>query len=168
MVNKTSLFKNKPGIPVKIRELLKPALTAPSDDNLLERCLHGKTQNNNECLNGVIWKRCPKDVYVGQQTLEMGVSSAVISFYEGMNSISKVMQHYGMSEGYFTNRYCNNKDSMDYTKKARIRKRTEQKGYCDKDTEREGDVDGAGLCAIAKTYILYIFSTPIYFILFCA
>ena len=84
---------------------------ALSDDKLLERCLHGKTQNNNECLNGVIWKRCSKDVYVGQQTLEMGVNSAVISFNEGMNSILKVMQHYGMSEGYFTNRYCNNKDA---------------------------------------------------------
>ena len=109
----------------------------------------------------MIWKRCPKDVYVGQQTLELGISSAVISFNEGMNSILKVMQHYGMSEGYFTNRYCNNKDakrikelnrkSMDYAKKARKRKRAERKGYCDKDKEIEGDVYGAGLCAIAKT-----------------
>ena len=31
-------------------------------------------------LNGVIWKRFPKDVFVGRSTLEMGVTSAVKSF----------------------------------------------------------------------------------------
>ena len=78
------------------------------------------------CLNGLIWKRCPKDVYVGQQTLELGVSSAVISFNEGMNSILKVMQHYGMSEVYFTNRYCNNKDA----KRIGLYKGSEKKKMC--------------------------------------
>ena len=46
-----------------------------------------------------IWKRCPKDVYVGQQILEIGVSSAILSFNEGMN------------EDYFSNIYCNYKDA---------------------------------------------------------
>ena len=64
-----------------------------SDDNLFKKCLHGQTQNNNESLNGVIWKRCPKDVFVGRSTLEMGVASAVISFNDGQSGILKVMEN---------------------------------------------------------------------------
>ena len=30
-------------------------------------------------LNGMVWKKCPKDVFVGRETLEMGVSSAIIA-----------------------------------------------------------------------------------------
>ena len=54
-----------------------PVFVSLSDDNLLQKCLHGKTQNNNESLNGLLWKRCPKDVFVGRVTLELGVASAV-------------------------------------------------------------------------------------------
>ena len=87
LIKGTSLYKHKPGIPEKIRKLLKPMFMALSDDKLLEKCMHRKTQNNNECLNMVIWKRCPKDVYVGQHTLEMGVCSAILSFNDGIISI---------------------------------------------------------------------------------
>ena len=61
-----------------------------SDDNLLQKCLHGKTQNNNESLNGLIWKRCPKEVFVGCVILELGVASAVIAFNDGLSGIIEV------------------------------------------------------------------------------
>ena len=43
----------------------------------MQKCLHEKIQNNNESRNGLIWKRCPKDVFLGRVTLELGVFSAV-------------------------------------------------------------------------------------------
>ena len=53
----------------------------------MQKCLHEKTQNNNESRNGLIWKRCPKDVFLGRVTLELGVFSAVreraLSMQEG-------------------------------------------------------------------------------------
>ena len=76
-----------------MRDAIKPVFMDLSDDNLLTKCLHGQTQNNNESLNGVIWKRCPKDVFVGRSTLEMGVASAVISFNDGQSGILKVMEN---------------------------------------------------------------------------
>ena len=33
-----------------------------SDDDLLKKCLHGKTHITNESINGVIWKKCPKGI----------------------------------------------------------------------------------------------------------
>ena len=35
-----------------------------SDDVLLAKCLHNYIQNQNEALNSVIWKKCPKDIFV--------------------------------------------------------------------------------------------------------
>ena len=43
-----------------------------SYDELLAKCLHGKTQNN-ESINNILWKVCPKDIYVGQTTLSTDV-----------------------------------------------------------------------------------------------
>ena len=62
-----------------------------SYNDLLEKGLHGKTKNNNECLNGMLWKKCPKATYVGSDELEMGASSAIICFNEGMSGILNVM-----------------------------------------------------------------------------
>ena len=64
-INNTGLYKNKLELPSVVRDATKPAFMDLSDDNLCKKCLHGQTQNNNELLNGVIWKRCPEDVFVG-------------------------------------------------------------------------------------------------------
>ena len=34
-----------------------------SNETLLEKCPHGYTQNDNEAINLVVWKKCPKDVF---------------------------------------------------------------------------------------------------------
>ena len=79
-LNNTNTYKEKPGIPAIIRETIRPVFISLRDEKLLSKCLHGKIQNNNESLNGLMWKRCPKDVFVGHATLELGVASAIISF----------------------------------------------------------------------------------------
>ena len=72
-LNNTDTYKEKPGIPAVIRETIRPVFISLSDDKLLNKCLQGKTQNNIASLNGLIWKLCPKDVFVGCTTLELGV-----------------------------------------------------------------------------------------------
>ena len=49
-----------------------------SDDSLLSKCLDGKTQNQNESLNGMIWERVPKGTFVGSEVLQLGVYDAVM------------------------------------------------------------------------------------------
>ena len=68
-------YVDKPGLPVAVRDAIMPIFKELSKPELLERCLHGKTQNCNEALNTFIWKRLPKDVFVGPYVLEMGVCS---------------------------------------------------------------------------------------------
>ena len=110
IINDTHTYKSKVGIHRKIFSLVKPVFMELSDDALLKKCLHGQTQNNNESLNGLIWKKCPKDVYVGRTTLEMGVDSAVINFNAGSSRIIDVMKEYGIQDGYYTNVFCCKKD----------------------------------------------------------
>ena len=74
--------KYKTGIHNKLFRLVKPVFIELSDDELLKKCLHGKTENTNESVSGVIWKdvrktyiwkdvrktymleRCPQDIYL--------------------------------------------------------------------------------------------------------
>ena len=52
------------------RKELKPLFTRLSSDELLKRCLKGVTQNQNEALNSILWKKCPKSVFFcGKQKL---------------------------------------------------------------------------------------------------
>ena len=106
-INNTGLYKNKLGLPSVVRDATKPAFMDLSDDNLFKKCLHGQTQNNNELLNGVIWKQCPEDVFVGWSALEMGVASAVRSFNYGQSGILKVMENLRVNPGENCIRYCN-------------------------------------------------------------
>ena len=54
--NGTKLYKHGPGLPLEVISKLKPEYIRLSEDSLLEKCLHGKTQNQNESLNGMIWQ----------------------------------------------------------------------------------------------------------------
>ena len=74
-----------------------PIFQELSSEVLLKKCLHGRTQNNNEAINGIIWKRLPKDLFVGWYTLQIGVSSAVLSFNSGAHGLVDVFEKLVMS-----------------------------------------------------------------------
>lgn len=148
-------FKESLGIPVAIKNKIKPIFQDLSDDTLLSKCLHGKTQNNNESINNVIWRRCPKEVFVGRSTIEIGVCSAVISFNDGAAGILTLFDLLGIIYGKFTEQYCFQKDTDRImlmnrkeavaNKKRRKHLRSVKKGFNDKVSEKEGTTYGAGL-----------------------
>ena len=130
-------------------EELKPIFRDLSSDDLLSRCLHGQTQNENECLNAFIWRKCPKEVYVSRKIIEIGSSSAVIEFNDGKCGAQKLFKALGMTTGRFTRQGCIKKDrvrisnsgnkSMENTKKRRKQLRAQRKGFTDKEKETEGE-----------------------------
>ena len=50
----------KINIPKWIHDEIRPIFLDLSKDELLAKCLHGETQNNDESLNNMIWAKCPK------------------------------------------------------------------------------------------------------------
>ena len=60
--NRTNSFKPVAGLHLDIIVEIKPIYAKSSEDDILSRCLDGKTQNQNEALNGIFWERLPKGV----------------------------------------------------------------------------------------------------------
>ena len=147
-------YKHKHGLAEAIVELLEPIYDELSDPSLLVKCLHGKTQNNNECLNKLIWDRCSKEVFVGNQTIEDAAYCAVAQFNDGNVSIMKHFEKLGITSGRFTSSgvavanvkriYWSDKKSSDGAKKRRKHLRSVKKGYQDKNEQKEGNVYESG------------------------
>ena len=76
-------FKHKKALPEAVLMAIKPIYRDLSSPDLLNKCLHGQTQNVNESFNNVVWTRIPKSTFVGKKTLEIGVWDSVITFNDG-------------------------------------------------------------------------------------
>ncbi|GFT06087.1 uncharacterized protein TNCV_1595111 [Trichonephila clavipes] len=51
-------FRHSNQLPVAVMDAIKPVFNDLLQPNLLQKCLGGKTQNNNESINSLIWKLC--------------------------------------------------------------------------------------------------------------
>ena len=146
--NGTSKYKKNINLPKWIHDLLLPIFKDLSDDELLEKCLHGKTQNCNEALNNIIWTKCPKNIFVERNVLEIGVNSATIEFNDGPKGIYKVLSHFNVRPGYLTRRKstekllkrvkATEKRQSEISKRRRKQLRSIKKGFIDKEKEKEG------------------------------
>ena len=50
---------------------IKPVYADLTKADILQKCLHGLTENPNESFNSTIWEKAPKTVYCGLDTLEI-------------------------------------------------------------------------------------------------
>ena len=100
-ITKKSTCKDKINIPLVIKDKIYPIVKDLSANKLLEKWLHGQTQNANEALNGMIWHDCPKTQFVCHQTLEMCVASAVLSYNDGAGGVLNVLKKLKVDPGSF-------------------------------------------------------------------
>ena len=146
--NQSKLYKHGPGLPLEVIAKLKPENVRLSNDILLEKCLHGKTQNQNESLNGMICQRVPKEVYVGKETLELGLYDAVAHFNIGAVTVIRILQALNIPPGKYTEEGCKLLDQLcvdgaEYKSKASTKKRRKvirglKERKEDKSKQREG------------------------------
>ncbi len=86
--NQLSAFEHDYGsLSEDFAEAIPPIFTYLSSENLLERCVGGFNQNNNESYNQLIWKISPKIVPAGSNTVEIAAYIAAGIFNEGMASL---------------------------------------------------------------------------------
>ena len=152
--NKTNLFKPGPGLPKRIIAELKPIYLRLSNDDLLCKCLDGKTQNQNESLNGMIWCRLPKGVFVGSDLLKLGIYDAVSHFNVGAKAVINVLNKLGIKPGSYTEDACKDTDKLrvskanykakEINKKRRKVIRGRKKKKEDTNEEKEGETYASG------------------------
>ena len=75
----------------------------------------------------MVWTRCPKDVFVGNLALKIGVMDSIICFNEGMSSRLGVLSHLGISS---SRRACAELHAIDKIRvsKAELIFKTQAKG----------------------------------------
>jgi len=86
--------------------LEKPIFNDLSKDSLLEKCVDGLTQNQNECFNGYVWKRIPKDTYTGFDQFKFGIFDAVGVFNIGRKATLRTYERLGTKKGHYTTQGC--------------------------------------------------------------
>ena len=82
----------------EVLEHMEPVFERLSDEDLLERLQRGDTQNSNEALHSLIWRRCPKGVFASHEIIRFSTSLAVIQRNVGSIGLSYVLHSLGILE----------------------------------------------------------------------
>ena len=142
-------------LPIEVLNAIKPIYKDLSSENLLERCVGGFTQNNNESFNQIIWKISPKIYNEGSTAVEIASYIATCLFNEGATSFLKIFQALGIHSGPNIHMYATREDAerirhaedraRKSTQEARQRRRQEQVGILEAATDAEGLLYGPGI-----------------------
>lgn len=87
-------YKPSINIPPAVAKVVNPIFSHANlgEDKLLKRCLHGQTQNVNEALSQLIWKRCHKTSVAGKEVVDIATAGAVLQYNDGGHGIVKVVK----------------------------------------------------------------------------
>jgi len=120
-------------LPTDVLNAIRPIYNDLSTDKLLECCVGGYTQNNNENYNQLIWKIAPKTEHSGANIVEIAALLASCMFNNGMSSLLQVMHTMGISVGRNAHVYAASEDdrrialaetrAQESSKEARLRRR---------------------------------------------
>ena len=145
--NGTQLYKPGNGLPLEVIKHVKPIYKDLSEESLLSKCLHGKTQNANESFHGMIWNRLPKTCFVGRNVFEFGIYDAICHFNIGCKAAVKIFKEINIQPGQNTINGCKrinkvrisrgNFQAKESTKKLRKIKRGLKKSKQDKIDQTE-------------------------------
>ncbi|KAJ4432440.1 hypothetical protein ANN_21059 [Periplaneta americana] len=84
-----------------VMNAMKPTFRALAKPDLLKKCVHGKTQNPNESLNQLIWKRCPKTLFVSSTVVQIATLDAILVYNNGNVGRIRTLQELGFEPGAF-------------------------------------------------------------------
>ena len=94
---------------------LKPLFEELSNEQLLRKCVHGLTQNQNESFNATIWECIPKTRFVSRTQLEFAVNDAVANFNIGRQSSVVISEKLRMIPGRYTLKGCQHINKRNYS-----------------------------------------------------
>ena len=141
-------------LPAAIVEEVRPIYCDLTSRELLSRCLLGATQNQNECLNGLIWSICPKTGFCGKAVVEMSAHLAAAQVNYGAVTLMAVLRDMGCQVGVFTEQSLRKQDARrvkkaaekmaEHEKRRRKVRRRRRKGLEEHQLDLEGPTYAAG------------------------
>ncbi|XP_074100551.1 uncharacterized protein LOC141528402 [Cotesia typhae] len=101
----------KPPLPADIAEALIPIYEDLSNPELLERCVGGFTQNNNESFNALVWQLAPKTNSSYSLIVEIALYISTITFNDGALATLKILENLDVKVGPTLYSYCAERDA---------------------------------------------------------
>ncbi|KYN06620.1 hypothetical protein ALC62_02423 [Cyphomyrmex costatus] len=148
-------YSHKSHLPELVFKAIKPIYEELSRDDLLNRCLGGFTQNNNESFNATVWAIAPKCISSGKTVLDIAGNLAVCTFNDGISSVMEVIRQLGMTVGTNCYNFCIEADEqrIDFSersltkaaKTARMASKSTRKEDEELNINLEGQLYGAGI-----------------------
>jgi len=92
-------FHHEPALYDSIKKAILSVYVTLSSDDLLQRCIGGNIQNDNENFNACIWKLASKHLHCGVQIVQIAAYIAAGIFNEGYSSILKIKNAVGIVVG---------------------------------------------------------------------
>lgn len=142
-------------LPKDVLDAIKPIYEELSKDSLLERCVGGFNQNNNESYNQLIWKITPKIIPSGLKTVELAAHISVCMFNEGFEALLQMFEAMGVHSGPNAYQYAAREDSLrvetaerrarESTREARMHCRRQQMDLLEASSSAEGLLYGPGI-----------------------
>lgn len=130
---KLKYFKHDKILHEDVVKAIKPIYEDLSKEELLEKCLSGYTQNNNESLNNLFWKIAPKISNCGSKIVDIASYAAACIFNEGTTSLIQIMNDMDISVGINCYNYTTEEGqrrmsqaefrTLESTKEARVARR---------------------------------------------
>ena len=106
------------------------------------------TQNANESLHSVVWKFCPKTLFLGKASVDTACALAVCCFNDGSSSLTAIADRLGLQSSPLCQHYLQSKDLQRITgskykasetaKQLQSKARRKRKGLDDKHQGTEG------------------------------
>ena len=73
-------YKHPQALPPAVVKELQPIYKRLSQPELLEKRVHGQTQNPCKSFNSLLWQRCPKTVFSARDHLDYALADAALHF----------------------------------------------------------------------------------------
>ena len=148
-------FRHKTPMKIEVFEAIKPIYEELSQDELLNRCLGGYTQNSNESFNATVWNLAPKSYSSGKKILDIATDIAVCNFNDGFINILRIMKSLEMDIGVQSYNFCmetnatrikeSERSLSDAAREARSTIRASRKENEDAYLNVEGQLYGPGI-----------------------
>ena len=153
-------------IPAHIAPFVKKIFLDLSSDALMERCVLGATQNQNECFISLIWNRCMKTDFCSVDVVEIAVSLAVITFNSGQEALKGLFARLSYMYTPTVAHFLKSKDDTriwmaEYREKELVRKRRQQMRLNRVSLQQE-QKEAEGVTYNPGDLVIYLFSNEIF------
>ena len=145
-------------IPLRLAKYVEPIFIRLSKRSLLERCVLGATQNQNESFNNVVWSRCSKTDFVSPDTVRLSVNLAKLTFNGGAKALVPVFERLGISPGPLCLRFMHSTDAT-RIRVAEARENVVAKKKRASEQKRKAAAEERRIAAEGVTYASGAFST---------